>query len=77
MPSLSSLIPAQIDSRGIRVPFPHTSHRWSVIALDARSLLARFTASPFHSLRSMQLCSWVTVRSVYTSDMKFSLQVRG
>jgi hypothetical protein len=37
--------------------------------------LSKFTTSPFHCLKSVQLCSWLTVRSIYTSDMKFSLQV--
>ncbi|GAX72875.1 hypothetical protein CEUSTIGMA_g330.t1 [Chlamydomonas eustigma] len=61
-------------SGGIQIPFPKVSHRWCVIALDVQAVLEGFTKSPFHSFRSFQFCSWLTVRSVYTSDLKFSLQ---
>jgi len=61
-------------SGGIQIPFPNLSHRWCVLGLDIAAALKPFTSSPFHSMRSVQLCSWMTVRSIYTSDLKFSLQ---
>lgn len=60
-------------SGGIQIPFPNLSHRWCVLGLDMALALKPFTSSPFHSVRSIQLCSWMTVRSIYTSDLKFSL----
>ncbi|KAG1677552.1 hypothetical protein FOA52_014450 [Chlamydomonas sp. UWO 241] len=61
-------------SSGIQIPFPSPSHRWCVLALDMVAVLAGFSASPFASLRSLTLCSWLIVRSIYTSELKFSLQ---
>lgn len=32
-------------------------------------------ASPFKALKSIQLCSTITVRGVFSSDVRFSLKV--
>ena len=66
----------QKRSYGIQLPFPKSSHRWCVVGVDLSACLRRFTSSPLHSLRSVQMCSWLTVRSLYTSDLKFTLEVR-
>ena len=66
----------QRKTGGVQLPFPEPSHRWRVLCVDLLAALAPFTSSPFHSLRSVQLCAWLTVRSLFTSDQKFSLQVR-
>ncbi len=65
----------QRKSNGIQIPYAHPSHRWCVCAVDLAACVARFSSSPLHSLRSVQLCSWLTVRSMYTSDLKFGLHV--
>eukprot|EP00200_Dunaliella_tertiolecta_P010081 CAMPEP_0202389192 /NCGR_PEP_ID=MMETSP1127-20130417/81538_1 /ASSEMBLY_ACC=CAM_ASM_000462 /TAXON_ID=3047 /ORGANISM="Dunaliella tertiolecta, Strain CCMP1320" /LENGTH=212 /DNA_ID=CAMNT_0048990859 /DNA_START=148 /DNA_END=782 /DNA_ORIENTATION=+ len=61
-------------SGGIQIPYPHASHRWCIMAVDLAGVLTGFSSSPFQSLRSVQLCAWLTVRSMFTSDTKFSLQ---
>lgn len=66
----------QRKSSGIQIPFPGASHRWCIVALDLAGSLSSFTTSPMHSVKSIQLCSWLTVRSMFTSDLKFSLKVR-
>jgi hypothetical protein len=33
-------------------------------------------ASPFKTLKSLQLCSTITVRGAFSSDVRFGLQVR-
>lgn len=45
------------------------------MAIDLPGALASFSSSPFQSLKSVQLCSWITVRSMFTSDHKYTLDV--
>ena len=66
---------SQRKSHGIQIPFPKSSHRWCVMAVDLLGALKQFSLSPFQCLKSVQLCSWITVRGAYTSDFKFNLQV--
>ncbi|MEW5300015.1 MAG: hypothetical protein WDW36_002979 [Sanguina aurantia] len=61
-------------SNGVHIPFPHPSHRWCVMAVDMAVALRAVTASPLLKLKAVQLCSTLTLRSVYTSDSKFQLQ---
>lgn len=60
----------------MQLPFPKPSHRWCVLAVDLREALRGYTSSPFASVKAVQTCSWMTVRTMFASDYKFSLQVR-
>ncbi|GLC33983.1 hypothetical protein PLESTB_000825300 [Pleodorina starrii] len=61
-------------SNGVQLAFPRASHRWCVLAVDLRDALRGFTSSPFASIKSIQMCSWLTVRTMFTSDYRFSLE---
>ncbi|KAG2447660.1 hypothetical protein HYH02_007576 [Chlamydomonas schloesseri] len=61
-------------SNGVQLPFPKPSHRWCVLALDLREALRGYTSSPFASVKAVQMCSWMTVRTMFASDYKFNLQ---
>ncbi|KAG2423007.1 hypothetical protein HXX76_015605 [Chlamydomonas incerta] len=61
-------------SNGVQLPFPKPSHRWCVLALDLREALKGYSSSPFASVKAVQMCSWMTVRTMFASDYKFSLQ---
>ncbi|KAG2491091.1 hypothetical protein HYH03_010535 [Edaphochlamys debaryana] len=61
-------------SNGVQIPFPKPSHRWCVVGLDLREALRGYTSSPFASIKTIQLCSWLTVRTMFTSDYRFTLQ---
>ncbi|KAL6762256.1 WD40-repeat-containing domain protein, partial [Haematococcus lacustris] len=64
----------QRKSNGIQIPFTQSSHRWCIMAVDLVTALRKYTTSPLSCLRSAQLCSWLTLRALFTSDLKFSLQ---
>ncbi|PNH08695.1 WD repeat domain-containing protein [Tetrabaena socialis] len=61
-------------SNGVQLPFPRPSHRWCVAAIDMLAALRSFTSSPFAYIKSIQMCSWLTVRTMFSSDYKFTLQ---
>ncbi|GLI66011.1 hypothetical protein VaNZ11_009714 [Volvox africanus] len=61
-------------SSGVQLAFPHASHRWCVLAVDMCAALRGLTSSPFAFIKSIQMCSWLTVRTMFTSDYKFTLE---
>lgn len=50
------------------------SGKWSILAIDMREALAA-QQHTYSSLKSVQFCANQSVRGVFTSDLKFSLQV--
>jgi hypothetical protein len=46
-----------------------------VILLQAAVAAGGAGASPFKALKSIQLCSTITVRGAFSSDVRFGLQV--
>lgn len=67
----------QRKSNGVQIPYPRASHRWSYVAVDLAAALRQLTTSPLIATKSIQYCSWLTVRGAYTSDFNFRLEVRG
>lgn len=61
-------------TRGIELPYPDPTFKWCILALDLATATSTFSSSPFHCLKAVHLCSWLNVRGVYTSDLKFSLE---
>lgn len=53
------------------------SRRWMLLCLDLHAAAAGAGGALFASLRSVQLCSCMSVRGVFTSDVKFSIKVCG
>jgi hypothetical protein len=54
---------------------PGESRRWTLLCLDLAAAARGAGARGFAALRSMQLCSTMSVRGVFTSDIRFSLKV--
>lgn len=59
----------------MQLPFPKPSHRWCVLGVDLRDALRSYTSSPYACIRAITMCSWLTVRTMFTSDYKFNLTV--
>lgn len=71
----SLCLPSQKKASGIQLPVPNPPLGWCTFALDMVAALKRNTSSPFVALRSIQLCSKLSARGVFTSDIRFSAQV--
>ncbi len=65
----------QRKSNGVQLPFPKPSHRWCVLGVDLRDALRGYTSSPYACIRAITMCSWLTVRTMFTSDYRFNLTV--
>ncbi len=64
---------AQKKATAVQLPV-QPSGRWGILAIDMREALAA-QQHTYASLRSVQFCANQSVRGVFTSDLKFSLQV--
>lgn len=64
----------QRNARSIQITI-NATHKWSVWAIDMSAVIREKHASPFHSLKGVQMCSSMMVRGIYTSDIKYSLEV--
>lgn len=68
---------AQRKSGTLTMALPgEPSCRWLLLCIDLAAAAAGAGGAAFASLRSVQLCSRMAVRGVFTSDIKFGLNVR-
>lgn len=65
----------------MQLSLPDPPAGWTLLSLDLQAAVAAAggpggVSSPYKSLKSIQLCSTMTVRGAFSSDVKFGLQVR-
>jgi Protein of unknown function (DUF667) len=66
----------QKPTSGVQFPFASTSSKWCMLALDLPAACSLFGSSPYQYVRSLQICATINIRGIFTSDIKFSLEVR-
>jgi len=61
----------------VQLSLPDPPAGWALLCLDLQSSVAAGGAgvSPFKALKTIQLCSTITVRGAFSSDVRFGLQV--
>jgi hypothetical protein len=61
----------------VQLSLPDPPAGWAVLSLDLRAAAAAAApgAPPYASLKSVQLCATLTVRSAFCSDVRFGLKV--
>lgn len=52
------------------MPMEHVTGKWTVLALDMRTLLEQDTGSPFKYTKNIQFCGNLRARGAFTSDNK-------
>ena len=68
--------PCQRKNGTLQLAFPSASRRWTLLAIDMAAAAAAAGGPAYAALRSVQLCSTMSVRGAFVSDLKFGLKVR-
>ena len=63
----------QKANTGLQIPMDKMSSKWTVIALDMRTLLSQDKGAHFKFVRSIQFCGNLRTRGTYASDIKYGL----
>lgn len=64
----------QRKGSSVHLPFNNPPAKWCCLAVDVPETLRSVTSSQFCCVKSVQVCASVSVRGVYTSDQKYSVQ---
>ena len=64
--------PCTATPQTIQIPLQFQESGWRIVAIDLADAMLLSTSSPFHSLKSVQLCSNLHVRNLFTSDNFYS-----
>ena len=75
--SLSNMFktkPCLATPQAIQIPLQLHEAGWKIVALDMVDTLKLATTSPFVSLRSVQICSSLHIRNMFTSDNLYNWQ---
>ena len=59
------------DPSLFQIPYDHPSNRWSVLCFDLRTLVQQHTTTSLSHVKSLQLCAYMAVRNLFTSDIKY------
>jgi hypothetical protein len=69
--------PAMQRAHGkLPLALPSPSRRWTLLCVDLAAAARTAGGAPFAALRSLQLCSTMSVRGAFSSDIRFGLEVR-
>ncbi|QDZ18050.1 WD repeat domain-containing protein [Chloropicon primus] len=64
--------PCVATPQTIQIPLQFQESCWKIVAIDLADAMLLSTSSPFHALKSVQLCSSLHVRNLFTSDNFYS-----
>lgn len=64
--------PCVATPQTIQIPLQFQESCWKIVAIDLADAMLLSTSSPFHSLKSVQLCSSLHVRNLFTSENFYS-----
>ena len=64
--------PCTATPQTIQIPLQLQESGWKIVAIDLADAMLLSTSSPFESLKSVQLCSNLHVRNLFTSDNFYS-----
>jgi hypothetical protein len=74
-PAPRPAVDRQRKSGTLTLAMPAPSRRWTLLCIDLAAAAATASCAPFACLRSVQLCSNMSVRGAFSSEARFGIQV--
>ena len=65
----------QLKQGSMQVAYAPAERGWSMLGLDLPALVAAAGRTGFQEVRGLQLCSSLSVRTVYTADLAYCKEV--
>lgn len=74
--SMCSLMTLQRKTGTLQLSLPDVTKRWTLLCIDLAAAALGANGCAYSCLRAVQLCSRMSVRGVFTSDIKFGIKAR-
>lgn len=71
----TALPSSQRKNGTLSLTVPGASNRWTLLCVDMAAAARAASGCAFTALRGIQICSTMSMRGVFTSDIKFTIKV--